>query len=331
MGRTIVGVFIVLFVTAFSFFVYFSIKSFSIESIQAQEPYTKPNYHLVLVPEEINNDYWKLVEKGARSAAEKLGVTLEYAGPKQANLEEHMTTIEMAAAAKVDGIMTQGLSEEQFTPLINNTIQKGVPVITVDTDAPKSDRIAYIGTDNYYAGLLAGKALLADTEGEVNVAIITGRFDATHQKLRVQGFKDAIKEQERVKVTTIEDSHITRIQAAEKTYKILQEYPEVTAFYGTSALDAIGISQVLEQMGKTDDVYVIGFDILPETIELLKAGKIEATVIQKPYEMGYKSVETMVQILEGKAIDEINHTETRVIHREDLPLQENEILEVIEK
>ncbi|TLS38412.1 sugar-binding protein [Pseudalkalibacillus caeni] len=327
MGRMIVGACITLFVIAFSFFVYFSVKAFNLEATQAKESYSKPKYHLVLVPEEINNDYWRLVEKGARTAAEELGVTLEYAGPKQANLEEHINTIEMAAAAKVDGIMTQGLSEEQFTPLIDSVIKKGTPIITVDTDAPNSNRISYIGTDNYYAGLLAGKALLADTDGEMKVAIVTGRFDATHQKLRVQGFKDAVKEQERVKIVAIEASQITRIQAAEKTYKILKEHPDVNGFYGTSALDAIGISQVVESMGKNNDMYIIGFDVLPETVNLLRNRKIEATVVQKPYEMGYQAVETMVKILEGKKVSAVNHTETKVIHNKDLPLQEHEMIE----
>ncbi|MFP3471633.1 substrate-binding domain-containing protein, partial [Micrococcus sp. SIMBA_144] len=88
----------------------------------------------------------------------------------------------------------------------------------------------------------------------------------------------------------IDESQITRIQAAEKTYEMIKDYPDVNAFYGTSALDAIGIVQVLESIGMTDRVYVIGFDVLPETLQLLKEGKLEATVEQKPYEMGYDAV-----------------------------------------
>ncbi|MFG6117940.1 sugar-binding protein [Thalassobacillus sp. B23F22_16] len=327
MTRLFYGAAFIMFVTVFSVFLYFSIKAFSINPDTVTQAYSYPRHHIVLIPEEINNDYWRLVEKGARDAARDFGIALEYTGPKQADQEEHLKSINMAAAAKVDGILTQGLSEEQFTPLINKVVQKGIPVMTVDTDAAKSDRISYIGTDNYYAGILAGKALLADTEGEIKVGIITGKFDTNHQKLRVQGFKDAIREQNRVEIIAIEASQITRIQAAEKTYKILQEHPEINAFYGTSALDALGISEVLEYMGKSQETYVIGFDILPETLELLEAGKIEATVIQQPYEMGYKSIEAMVQVLEGKAVDSINHTETRVIRQGDLPLNRNEMIE----
>ncbi|KPC97214.1 Autoinducer 2-binding protein LsrB precursor [Geobacillus sp. BCO2] len=134
-------------------------------------------YHFVLVPEELDNDYWRLVEKGAKAAAKELGVDLEYIGPRQANIDEHLRILKKAAAAKVDGIITQGLTKADFVPVIDEIADKGIPVVTVDTDAPTSRRAAYVGTDNYYAGFIAGRALVEDTRGAVNVAIITGSFD----------------------------------------------------------------------------------------------------------------------------------------------------------
>ncbi|WP_347548731.1 sugar-binding protein [Pseudalkalibacillus hwajinpoensis] len=318
MARLVYGVGSLLVILSFSFFVFYSVRAFNITPERSSASYVEPDYHFVLVTEEMDNDYWRLVEEGARKAAEEYNVALEYTGPKQANLAEHIKTIEMAAAARVDGIMAQGLNQDVSPALINRVVEKGIPFLTVDTDAPNSKRFAYIGTDNYYAGFLAGQALLKDTEGDVNVGIITGRFDSANQKLRVEGFKDAIQDDERVKVVAIDASQITRIQAAEKTYEMIKEHPEVNAFYGTSALDAIGIVQVLESIGMTDRVYVIGFDVLPETIKLIEEGKLEATVVQKPYEMGFEAVKLMVELKEGKEVSTYHHTLTEVIHLEDI-------------
>jgi ribose transport system substrate-binding protein len=281
----------------------------------------KKAYHFVLVPEELDNDYWRLVENGAKAAAKEMGVRLEYIGPRQANIEEHVKILEKAAASKVDGIMTQGLTEQQFTPIINRIVEKNIPVITIDTDAPTSRRTAYIGTDNYYAGFIAGRALVEDTGGKANVAIITGSFAASHQHLRVKGFQDAVKHEKGIHIIAIEESNITRVQAAEKAYNILKKHPEVNAFYGTSALDAIGIAKVIEQFHRERETYVIGFDTLPETIHYLEKGTIEATVVQEPYEMGYRAVKMMVDIIEGNHVPPINNTETRVIRKQDLPLR----------
>ncbi|MDR7001251.1 sugar-binding protein [Neobacillus niacini] len=310
---------ILCFLISCSFAIFYGYKIFTHDLLKAKKTVEKGRYHFVLVTEEMDNEYWRLVEKGAKAAAKQYGVDLEYVGPKQANIDEHLKTIEMAAASKVDGIMTQGLSNKQFTPLINRVVSSyGIPVITVDTDTTNSHRIAYIGTDNYHAGYLAGKALIADTKGKANVAIITGNFYANHMIQRVKGFKDAVKNVKGIHIVAIEESNISRIRAAEKAYQILQEHPEVNAFYGTSALDGISIAKVVELKKKENDIYIIGFDILPETIADIRKGTINATVVQHPYEMGYGSVKMMVELMEKKHIPPIIHTETQVIRKKDL-------------
>ncbi|WP_240338322.1 sugar-binding protein [Peribacillus alkalitolerans] len=278
----------------------------------------KYKYHFVLVPEEQDNEYWRLVEKGARAAAEKYDVLLEYVGPKQSNIDEHVKTIEMSAASNVDGILMQGLNDEQFKPLIDRVVEKKIPIITVDTDALNSKRIAYIGTDNYYSGYLAGKAMIEETHGNANVAIITGNFYKNHQIQRVKGFQDALKKEKGIRIITVKESDISRVRAAEKTHQILQDYPEVNAFFGTSALDGIGIAQVVEKYQMRKSITIIAFDTLPETINYIKQGIINATVVQEPYEMGYQSVEMMIDIKEGKKVPAIVHTNTRIMRKEDI-------------
>jgi ribose transport system substrate-binding protein len=312
------GVGVLFFLVSCAFSVFYGYKVVSHDLPTEDKTAGKYHYHFVLVPEELDNDYWRLVEEGAQKAAEEHGVLLEYAGPKQANIDEHLKTIEMSMASKVDGIITQGLSDEQFTPLINRVVEK-LPVITIDTDAANSNRMAYIGTDNYYSGFLAGKALIEDTNGQANVAIITGSFYANHQQQRVQGFRDAVESEEGITIITVEESEISRVRAAEKAYQIVTDYPEVNAFYGTSALDAIGIAQVVEKFREPDQVYIIGFDSLPETLKYITEGTIKATVVQEPFEMGYKAIVMMIDLIEGKKVPPVIHTNTRIMREEDLP------------
>lgn len=286
----------------------------------------KYRYHFVLVPEELDNEYWRVVEQGAKAAAKKYNVLLEYVGPKQANIDDHLKTIEMSAASKVDGIMTQGLSDQQFTPLINRVVEKGIPVITVDTDTENSKRLAYIGTDNYYSGYLAGKQLIADTKGSANVAIITGSFYSNHQQQRVKGFEDAVKSEKGIKIVDEEESNISRVRAAEKAYQILQKHPEVSAFFGTSALDGIGIAQVVEKYKKKGQIYIIGFDTLPETYDYMSSGTIQATVVQEPYQMGYGAVKMMIDLIEGKSVPSIVHTDTWIMNAANMiQMQEKKV------
>jgi ribose transport system substrate-binding protein len=313
------------FVVSCSLAIFWGYKVFVHKPPMEKMDQAKYKYHFVLVPEEMDNEYWRLVGKGAQAAAKQNGVLLEYVGPKQANFDVHLKTIEMSAASKVDGIMTQGLSDEQFTPLINRVVEKGIPVITVDTDTVNSKRLAYIGTDNYYSGVLAGKALIADTKGHANVAIITGSFYKNHQQQRVKGFEDAVKSENGIQIIDVEESEISRVRASEKAFQILQNHPEVNAFFGTSALDGVGIAQVVEQYKKTGQVYIIGFDTLPDTVNYIRNGTIQATVVQEPYQMGYEAVKLMIDLVEGRKVPSIVHTDTRIMRAKDLPLTRKNI------
>lgn len=285
-----------------------------------------PEIHLVLISQELDNPYWRLIEHGARSAAEQNHATLEYIGPVEASVSEQIRLIEMAVAAKIDGILTQGLDEEQFVSIVDQAIELGIPVITIDSDAPDSRRLAYVGTDNYAAGFMAGKALIQDTGGNANVGIVTGSFHAANLKERVRGFLDAVKREDGIRILDMKESNIDRIGSASAAYTMSREHEALDTFVGTSALDAMGIAQMLNDRSQDShasehkDIRVFGFDDLPETIELIDKGIVSASIVQKPYQMGAEGVELMLDYLGGKRIVSVYNTDARIIRKEDLSM-----------
>jgi ribose transport system substrate-binding protein len=327
-GRPFYLVMLPLLLAAASASVFYALKAFHYElNEHNQVSMDKSGIHLVLVSQELDNPYWRQIEHGARISAEKLGVTIEYIGPIQASVDEQLKLIEMAVASKIDGILTQGLIGEEFEAIVNKAKEMDVPVITIDSDAPHSARIAYVGTDNYAAGYMAGKALIKDTGGHANVGVITGSFTASNQKERVLGFMEAVKQEDGIRIVDIKESNIDRIQSAAAAYSILGEHGELDTFLGTSALDGLGIAQMLKEarssldpvLGAERNIRIIGFDDLPETMELIEKGNISATVIQKPYQIGMMGVELMLEHINDHQIVTVYNTDVRVIRMADLP------------
>ncbi|GAA0305248.1 ribose transport system substrate-binding protein [Gracilibacillus halotolerans] len=276
-----------------------------------------PAYHFALIGEERNHEYWRLVGEGAKELESEYDVFVEYEAPKRSNPDEQLKLVDMAIKSKVDGIIVQALNDN-FTPMINKAVNEGIPVITVDTDSPDSERNAYIGTDNYEAGRLAGEALVNDTNGQATVGIITGNLDNLHHQLRLQGFKDVVEDVEGIEIVAIEESNITRVEAEETAYSMLMEYENITAFYGTSSYNGLGIVAAADSLKKQNDIYVITFDAIKQNIELLENGDIDAIVEQQPFEMGNQSIKVLLDILQDREIEEIYHTDTSVIRRNDL-------------
>lgn len=122
-----------------------------------------------------------------------------------------------------------------------------------------------------------------------------------------------------MEVVAREESNISRVDIEEEAYNMLLEHEDITAFYGTSSYNGVGIVAAARSLEREDDMYVITFDALDETIRLMESGEIHAIVDQQPYEMGRQSVEKMIDIIEGRTVEDISHTDVSIIRREDLP------------
>lgn len=306
----------VLFLICFVAMLIYGYKTFYIENDTTKSEEYK--YHFALIAEETENDYWRLIEKGARKAAAEHDIYLEYVAPQKADNEALLELTDRMISANVDGIIVQGVEGQRFVDLVHKGNEQHLPIMTIDTDVKESGRQAYIGTDNFHAGELAGQNIIDNTSGEQYVGIVTGRFDAVNQQERIAGFKDKIKSHPRIHLTTAKESDITKIGAAQATYSLLKEYPEITALVGTSALDGVGMVEGLHEIAPNKAVYITGFDILPGTLQLIRENKIDATIAQYPEKMGYKAVEVMIGLQEKGLLEREIFTDTDVIEKDDL-------------
>lgn len=304
-----------LFVISFIGMNIYGYKTFYIE--EKFVPSNDYRYHFALVSEEIDNEYWRLIEQGAREAAAKHNIYLEYVGPLKADNDQLLKLIDRMVSVKVDGIITQGVEGKRFVDLVQKSVERGIPILTVDTDVKSSARKAYVGTDNFYAGQLAGETVINNTTGEQYVGIVTGRFDSINQQERLEGFKEAIQTTGRIHIVGMQESNITQIGAAQATYSLLREHPSITVLVGLSALDGIGMVEGLQEIAPNKDVYMTAFDILPETLALIRKGEINATIAQYPKEMGFEAIEVMIQLQQHSLLENEIFTRTIVVEKEN--------------
>lgn len=312
---TMSGVF---FLFSFIGMIYYGYKTFYIEKQSVtQKEY---DYHFALIAEEKDNAYWRLIEQGAKNYAEENNIYLEYVAPQKANNDQLLDLLDRMIAVKVDGIIIQGVEGERFAKLALKGADLNIPIVTVDTDIQSSVRKAYVGTDNFRAGELIGETIVRNTTERQHIGVVIGRLDAINQQERLAGLKEAIKEYEHIQIVGMMESNITQIGAAQATYSLLKEYPEITTLVGTSSLDGIGMVEGLHEIAPNKDIKIYSFDVLPQTLELIQNNKIEATIAQYPEEMGYKAMEIMVELQSHDVLDNQIYVGTKVIGKKGLNL-----------
>lgn len=261
--------------------------------------------HVAVIGKSVH-PYWAEVELGVKKAAEDLGVKATFFVPQKEDIQAQVSQMESFIAMGVDGIAVAPSDPTALAPTIEIAMNKGIPVITLDTDAPESKRLVYIGTDNYSAGKLAGQVmsqLLGPEGGEV--AIGTGSLTAMNSLERMSGFMDGIADNENIVVVTkpalcdFEDTG----RAVTLAEQALLTYPNLRGFFGVYAINGPAAAKAIKTAGKVGEVLVVCFDTTAEHMQLIKEGAIAATIGQRPYMMGYQSVEVLSSMV-AKGVDD---------------------------
>ncbi|HHY63962.1 MAG TPA: sugar ABC transporter substrate-binding protein [Clostridiaceae bacterium] len=258
----------------------------------------RPEYHFSVIGQ-ADDTFWQSVKEGCLAAAEEFNVAVEFNVPRFTNLEEQLMYLDIAIASKVDGIITHVLDEEKFTPLIDKAVDSGIPVITIEAEAKESKRNAYVGTNTFNLGREAGKLVLEAKGEKANIAIILSDYidGAVNvpQNLRIAGTKDTLKDMPGMTIKTFSSS-TGFFSAEEVTRRILIDYPEIDTIICTSSKDTISAAQIIVDLNKVGQITLIGYDDAPEILRYIEKGVIYGTVVANPYEIGYESIKTMIEI-----------------------------------
>jgi len=291
-----VMILVVLFCSSNLYFLYL-LKDKKIE----REP-IKPK--IVLISHIKTNPYWVNIKQGAERAAKERGAVIEFLGPTTASTEEGLKLFDMATSAKVSGIITYVQEGGKYKSKINSAMEKGVPVVTIDSDEEDSKRIAYVGTDNILAGKAAGAEMIKQIGTEGKVAVVMGGKDVKNQKERVEGFTNYITSNSNLKIVDTDSSDAMLLESEIITRKILiRNDNNINALFCTSALDGIGAAKAIKDLNDKGKVKIICFDDLEETLNNIKNSVVSATIVQKSDQMGYKAVNIIMDKIEKKSND----------------------------
>jgi len=230
--------------------------------------------------------YWQEAKAGFIDAARGIGVKAEFTGPETYSPQEELEAFQKAVAQHPSGIAVSPARPEIFNDAINDAVKSGVPVICVDSDAPESHRILFIGTDNYQAGVISGKRMgeLMHGKGQLVVITIPGQLNVDE---RVRGLTEALKRYPEIKIIrTLDDKGDAR-SANDQVSALLEAKEKVEGIVCVEATGGPGAAEALHRLNLGGKIPIVAMDNAPETLDFIADGVIAATVVQKPYTMAF--------------------------------------------
>ena len=257
-------------------------------------------------------DFWSIAEAGASKAGKDFDAEVLFRQPTKGTVSEQTRILEDFLQVGVSGIAVSVLNPEEQTPDLKR-IASRVPLLAMDNDAENSDRICYVGTDNYAAGKAVGRMVKAALPDGGTVVLFVGKTGPINARLRVQGVIDELAGQKDAqgpklgKYTyyngapyTDGGKPTTAQENAKDVLDKLGDTPNVCAV-GLWAYNAPAVLEAAKAKGLAGKVKIIAFDEDDATLAGIADGTIEGTVVQDPFQFGYKSVEILAAEARGDA------------------------------
>ena len=264
------------------------------------------------------SEYWGYVKNGCDAAAKELGITVTVVGPDaESNIAGQVTMIEEQIAAGCDAIVCAPNDAAAAANALKAAIDKGIPVLSVDTNVGMEGQTCFVGTSNVDAAKQGG-LWAAEQLGEgAKAVIIYGQEGDNTSNMRREGYEAACQEKGIEVLAALSGQNTT--DGATKTMEdLLSAHPgQIDVVFCHNDDTAIGAMNACESAG-VSDILIVGFDGNKSAVELILAGElVQATVAQQPFAMGYEVVKAAYAAIQGQKVDAVISAPVKVVTKEN--------------
>ena len=243
-------------------------------------------------------NFWVFARRGCEKAAAELpDFEVDFRITSDATPAEQRRIIDDLLARGVKGIAISPVDPLNQKPFIDELAGK-ITVITCDSDIPGSKRKCYIGTDNVAAGRQAGEMIKEVLPDGGKIMLFVGKQDTQNAKERIQGIKEAIAGT-KIEIIDVRTDNVDQVRAKSNVADALVTYPDLACCVGLWNYNGPAILNAVTDAGKLGKVKIVCFDENEETLTGVRDGHIYGTVVQQPYEFGYRSMKVLADVIKG--------------------------------
>jgi ribose transport system substrate-binding protein len=239
---------------------------------------------LALVPNSASR-FWDLAQSGLNKFEQETGIKVQMIRPPHGSLEEQKQIIEDLIAKGYQGLMVSVVSPEEQTPLINEAASR-MNVVTIDSDAPRSRRLLFVGPQHYDIGLAIGMSIVRLLPSGGKIAIFAGDLTAENVVQRLRGLNDAIRRQN-IQLVSVNEDRTDHERGRRQVAEVLRDHPDISLLVGLWSYNGGIIRSVLKAQGKAGVIKAVAVEEEEETLQGIEEGTIQCGVAQTPFDCAY--------------------------------------------
>ena len=281
-----------------------------------------------VIPKGTASMWWEVVHDGANKAGKEFGYTISWTGPEQeTDREKQIQVVEDAIVTKAKAIVLAPNDQKALVRPVLKIKEAGIPCVIIDSsvDVNSNDYISFVATDNFLAGSDGARCLGKALNGQGNVILTKFVQNSASTDARADGFKQTIeKEFPNIKIVDEQYTLGTSEDARQKTGDMLVRNKDVDGIFAVNQPSSVGAYKALQAQGSAGKIKMVGFDSDPILIEGIAEGKVEALVVQNPFEIGYQGVKAAVDALDGKTVPKKMPISSMIVNKDNLEQMKKE-------
>ncbi|HEY0828005.1 MAG TPA: substrate-binding domain-containing protein [Bacilli bacterium] len=271
----------------------------------------KPPVRTFAIIYPMTDPFFESITKNALETAKLLNVNIIVKAPDEAYLEQQIRMMETLIKQQINGIAIDPVDAEALTPYINKAVKAGIKVVCFDSDAPQSQRLSYIGTDNLTAGRHMGKVIAKLLDGRGMVIVGSGLESMLNLNQRLFGLVEYLKRYTDIQLLEVLSNKGDASKALTNLEEMIDAHPHFDAFIGMDSLSGPAAILVWKAMGLSKKA--ITFDAMPDILEGIRNGQITTAISQREYLWGKLIVTRLNEACDGKEIPLFDNTGTEEI------------------
>jgi ribose transport system substrate-binding protein len=277
-----------------------------------------------VVPKGTSSIFWQSVQAGSLAAGQKYAVEILWNGPPQeTEYARQIQIVDSMINRRVAGIVLSPTDGKALVASVDRAMAEGIPVTIFDSGIDTENYVSFVATDNVAAGHLAAQTLSSLLPDGGPIALVRHAPGSQSTSKREEGFHAAVAATyESFEIVNEQYCMSDRARALAVSEDMLTAHPELVALFCSSEAATVGASQALRARGLAGKVKLVGFDASPSLQEGLREGVIDALIVQDPFFMGYRGVETILEKLRGETPDKRIDSPARAVFKADLETPE---------
>jgi len=256
-------------------------------------------YHFVLIADQLDSPFWLEAYAGARQAASELDAVVELVGSEHFSADQSLEYLDIAAAARIDGVATCVVDTTKAAAAINSVVAQHIPVVTMEYDATNSDRQCFVGVNSYDLGQSFGEQLTSQlSSGTVAILVSANPGDSNISENQiVAGLRDYLQDWPQISLIPVEVDRDS-VFSAENVIRslLIEQTTPIQYILSLNVEDTLRCVEVLVDFGRTSEIGIVCYQENSDVLDYVKSGIVQAVLASDPWQIGYDSIKALAEI-----------------------------------